>query len=206
MQDQQVGWDPIAINHQIPWQSRLFLLYLLFVIVISLIRTASLMRSLWLLRSLSSPEKGGPDHSELSSRLLGIYDACSAKVRSIERSVVLTFLLAVLTAADQTRAVLASVALEKYTSLFYLSASAAEVLTVFVIGVLVCALLYALCDLFQGTLTRRRARWKALSEGTQISAYASKFSQKEKPLKDEVYGRHGQRGDLHDRGSRRDQE
>ncbi|MGA3106012.1 MAG: hypothetical protein ABSD53_16145 [Terriglobales bacterium] len=170
MQDQQVGWDPIIIDHQMPWQSRFFLVYLLFGIGISLVRTASLARNLWLLRSLSSREKGGPDGPELSTKFLAAYDTCSAKVRSIERSVVLTFLLCVLTAADQTRAVLASVAVEKYTSFVFLSASAAEVLTVFVIGVLVCALLYALCDLFQGTLTRRRARWKALSEGTQISA------------------------------------
>jgi hypothetical protein len=170
MQNQSVGLDPIVIDHQIPWQSRLFLVYLLFLIVISVIRTASLVRNLWLLGSLSSREKGGPDHTQLRTTFLGVYDTCSAKVRSIERSVVLTFLLCVLTAADQTRAVLASVAVEKHTSSVLLSASAAEVLTVFVIGVLVCASLYALCDFCQGTLSRRRVRWKASSERKQTPA------------------------------------
>ncbi len=170
MQEQSVGWDPITIDHQVPWQSRFFLVYLLFVIGISLVRTAGLVRNLWLLRSLSSRQQEGPEGPELRTRFLGVYDTCSAKVRSIERSVVLTFLLCVLTAADQTRAVLASVALENRPSFEYLSSSAAEVLTVFVIGVLVCASLYALCDFCQGTLTRRRARWKASSEGKQIPA------------------------------------
>ena len=169
MQD-QVGWDPIAINRQMPWQSRLFLFYLLFVIGVSLVRTASMVRHLWLLRSLSSLESRRTDESEPGTKFFRLYDACSAKLRSMERSVVLTFLLCVLMAADQTRAMLAGVALEKYTGIAYLSSSIAEVLAVFSIGVLVCTMLYAFCDFVQGALTRRRAAWKASLAGKEASA------------------------------------
>ena len=154
MQSQKVGWDPTFIDHQMPWQSRFFLFYLLFLIVISLVRTTRMVRYLWLLRGLSST-------SEIDARFLPLHDACSAKIRSMERSVVLTFLLCVLMAADQMRVVLAAMAVEKYAPIAYLSASIAEVLAVFAIGVLVCTALYALSDFIQGRLTRRRSLWNA---------------------------------------------
>ena len=47
MQQAQVGWDPISINHHLPWESRLFILYLLLVLCISLVKLGSLVRQLW---------------------------------------------------------------------------------------------------------------------------------------------------------------
>jgi hypothetical protein len=170
MQEQGVGWDPAVIDRQMPWQSRFFLVYLLFVIGISLVRTASMVRHLWLLRCLASGRAVTASESETGAKFLRLYDACSAKVRSTERSVVLTFLLCVLMAADQTRSLFAGAALEKYTGSAYLFASVAEVLTAFAIGVLVCAVLYAVCDFVQGALTRRRDLWKASQPRTDPSA------------------------------------
>ncbi len=170
MQEQGVGWDPVIIDRQMPWQSRFFLFYLLFVIGISLVRTASMARHLWILRRLSYMEAGTAAESETGAKFLELYDACSAKVRSTERLVVLTFLLCVLMAADQTRSMFAGAALEKHTGHAYLFASIAEVLTAFVIGILVCTVLYAVSNFVEVALTRRKARWKASEAGTEPSA------------------------------------
>jgi hypothetical protein len=46
MQDEIVGWDPIAINYTAPWETRLLLLYLLVALVFTAVRTISLARQL----------------------------------------------------------------------------------------------------------------------------------------------------------------
>ncbi|MFI5089266.1 MAG: hypothetical protein ACHP7P_04335 [Terriglobales bacterium] len=140
-----VGWDPIAINHHLPWESRLFLLYLLVVGAISLVKSVSLVRQLW----SANPEVQ-------SSR----WEACSAKVQSIKRLVVLTFLLSVLLAADRTATVLIQLGSQKFFAVWAFSGEIAEVLKVFALGMLGCAMLYVVSGLFEGVLLRRRASWK----------------------------------------------
>jgi hypothetical protein len=46
MQEQPIGWDPMY-EVRLPWESKLFLLYLLLVLAVSLVRSFSLVRQLW---------------------------------------------------------------------------------------------------------------------------------------------------------------
>lgn len=42
-----VGWDPISVNHHLSWQGKLFILYLLLSLLVSIVRSGSLVRQLW---------------------------------------------------------------------------------------------------------------------------------------------------------------
>jgi hypothetical protein len=143
-QHPEVGWDPISINHHLPWESRLFLLYLLVVGAISLGKSVSLVRHLWW---------GNADVQ--SSR----WEACWAKVQSIRRLVVLTFLLSLLLAAYQTAKILIELSIQKFFAAGAFGGGMAEVLSLFALGMLGCAILYVVFGLFEGILLRRRASW-----------------------------------------------
>jgi hypothetical protein len=96
---------------------------------------------------------------KLENEFVAVWEACSAKVQTMKRLVVLTFLLSVLVAACQLRPVLTGFA-QKSFGPAALSGGMVEVLTVFEPGILVCAMLYATCGLFDGVLLRRKASWR----------------------------------------------
>jgi hypothetical protein len=133
----QVGWDPIAINHQLPWASKLFLLYLLLVVAISFVKSASVLRDF----------------------RRGSWETCSARIQSMRRLVFFTLLLSVLVAAELLRVTLMQIAAQRFFGRAALAGGLAEALTVFALGILVCTALYAGCGLCEGTLLRRRAAW-----------------------------------------------
>jgi hypothetical protein len=156
MQEGSVGWDPISVDHQLPWQSKLFLLYLLIMIVMSILRLGGLIRQLWWPRADSSKHSSAAGRSGPEFRPLGAWDACSYKIEAMKRSVLLTFLLSVLVAADQTRTMLSTFADQKVTGPAAFCGGMTEVLTVFAVGILVCAAIYAVSTFCEGVLARRR--------------------------------------------------
>jgi hypothetical protein len=46
MQESSVGWDPAYIDHYQPWQGKIFILYLLLVLMFSFVRLVSIGRQL----------------------------------------------------------------------------------------------------------------------------------------------------------------
>ena len=74
-----LGLDPLSINYQLPWTSRLLILYLLVVVTVSLVKSASVLRTLWLSKHGSLQESSTEDEFVLA------WERCSNKVQSIKR-------------------------------------------------------------------------------------------------------------------------
>jgi hypothetical protein len=194
MQQAQVGWDPISINHHLPWESRLFILYLLLVLCISLVESGSLVRQLWSLSAsrwdpLRKPGSGIewadllaaaglmnrlpheivdrasdgavslPRVQQAEGRFLYLWGMCSAKLASLKRLLPLTLLLAIFALVSVAINLLTEVTVQKMAGMAFLAGSIAEGLVPLALGVLICAVLYAVCGFFEGMLTRRQASW-----------------------------------------------
>jgi hypothetical protein len=153
VQEPSVGWDPIIIDRHMPWQNKLFVLYLLLVLGISIIRSVGMARQLWF-GGLLSKNKKPPDASFLYA-----YEMCTSKAVGIKRMAVLTLILAFVMLTDGVTNILVGIAQEKR---FWSAAAAgglAEVGVLVTLGLFVGAVLYGLSSLYQGILTRRRALW-----------------------------------------------
>jgi hypothetical protein len=119
--------------------------------------TTSLVKSVALLRQFRFFTHGSVRglRSENDSRQA--WETSSNRIQSIKRSVFVTLLLTILVAALLLRAALVRAVEQKTFGPAALSASIAEVLTMFALGIFVCAVLYAACALFEGMLLRRKA-------------------------------------------------
>jgi hypothetical protein len=84
-----VGWDPVAINYHLPLASKLLILYLLTVVMISVVKSASVLCMLWSSRQ-------GSVLSQTSDQFLLAWERCSNKIQSMKRLVLLTLLWTVL--------------------------------------------------------------------------------------------------------------
>jgi hypothetical protein len=191
----QIGWDPMSIEYRPPWEHKIFVLYLILIVVVSLVKSASLTRQLWSIARVplskygSAKERGrllaasalsnglpkqvserdsgegiaAPVLQEAESKFLVLWEACSAKVQSMKRLVVLTFLASLLVAAYRARTMLV-LFFEKEFGVAAFSGGMGEVLMFFALGVLVCTVLYAACGFYEGVLQRRRESWNRLCE------------------------------------------
>ena len=148
------GLDTLSIDQQLQLGiSRLFILYLLVVVTVSLVKSASVLRILW----LSKPGSLQPSSTE--SEFVLAWERCSNKVQSIKRWVFVTLFWTVLVAAVPLRDNFMYFAEQKmlWPGAFFISM--VETLTIFVIGILVCAALYTTCAIYEGALLRRRESW-----------------------------------------------
>jgi len=151
----QVGWDPISVNHHLPWASKLLILYLLVVAATSIVKSAAVLR---LLRSLSR------DPVRVSREY--VWEMCSNKIRQLRQLVFVTLFLTVLVTTMLVRASLMQIAVKEAAGIAAFSGGIAEVLTVFVLGILVCTVIYASCALYEGALSRRRTLWNQSTTNT----------------------------------------
>jgi len=156
-----IGLDPLSINYQLPWASRLLILYLLVVVTVSLVKSASVLRTLWLSKHGSLQQSNTEDEFVLA------WERCSNKVRSIKRWVFVTLFWTVLVAAMLLRNEFIFFTEQKmfWTGAFFVPTI--EVLTIFVLGILVCAVLYTACALYEGALLRRRESWNCARSRTE---------------------------------------
>ncbi len=160
----QITWDPASINHHVPWESRLFVLYLLVVVAISFVRILHVLRQLWSFTHGSVLMRSG------ENEFLYAWETCSAKIQSMKRLVFFTLLLSVLVAVYRLRTTLTQLVAQKAFGVGAFGGTVVEVLTLFALGILVCALLYAPCGLCEGMLLRRRAAWNHSFAGTKSGA------------------------------------
>src|SRR5438270_11445091 len=94
MQNSSVGWDPISVDHQLPWPERLFVIYLLLVLGISTIRSINMARQFWFSGPLSKENKPA------DAQFRYAWEICNAKAAGMKRMAVLTLLLALLLLTD----------------------------------------------------------------------------------------------------------
>jgi len=152
MQETTVGWDPMYEGH-LPWFTKVFVAYLALVLLLSAARAMSLIRRLRALRKLERDTA-----TELTSKFPLFWESLYAKVAAIKNLSVLTLLLSVLVFAWSTTQILLGVTMEKSTGVGFLAGAMAEGLTVFSLGILVCAVLYTIAIFFEAALARRRMR------------------------------------------------
>ena len=151
---QQISWDPVFVDYQLPWESKLLVVYLFVVLIISLLQSIGLLRQLWSFR-VDSAEI--PRHS--ASKLLFGWRRCVAKTEGMKRLSLATFLLSVLATSRLAERAFIVFAGQTFVGSAVLYATFAEILKPFTLGVLVCVILYGVSGVFHCTLMRRRASW-----------------------------------------------
>ncbi len=196
MPQAQVGWDPISVNHHLPWEGKFLILYLLVVLGMWMVRSGKLMWKFWSLSTrkwapLPNVNIAGedvdllaasglvnrlPDNASVSPtcirqadcRFLHRWEMCAIRVASLKRLALLTFLLTAFVFVTLMANLLAEVGTEKIVGTGFLAGSIAESLVPLALGILVCAVLYATHDFFEGVLQRRRASWNYFSRARKI--------------------------------------
>ena len=163
----QIGWDPISINYHLPLASRVLILYLLVIVTLSLVKSARLLRILWL------SKRGSLRPSSPEDEFVFAWERCSSEIHSIKCWGLVTLFWTVLVAAMLLRNNLVILAAQKrfFPGTFF--GSIVEMLTIFALGILVCAVLYTACAFYEGALLRRRESWnkaRASIENRQLKA------------------------------------
>jgi small-conductance mechanosensitive channel len=164
MQGIGVQYDPMYENHLL-WSTRVFVLYLALVLLVSAFRAGSLIRRLaWLrkiqadapaqLRDENPITSSGPQAAE--ARFQFVWESCHAAVDSIRKLSMLTLLISLLVLAWGMKTTTQEVAVQKVLALGFLGGSIAQTLTTFFLGILVCVVLYAFTIFYEGTLARRK--------------------------------------------------
>jgi hypothetical protein len=199
-EEAQVGWDPIYVNHTLPWEAKFLILYLLVVLGVWLVKSGKLTRQFWSLSTrkwlpLQKVIIAGEDVNLLAAsglvnrlpnnasvsptcirqvdcRFLYLWEMCATRVASLKRLALLTFLLTVFVFVTLMANLLAQVGTEKIVGTGFLAGRVAESLAPLALGILVCAVLYATCGFFEGVLQRRRASWNYFCERAKNKAPA----------------------------------
>lgn len=96
---------------------------------------------------------------QAEGRFLFLWKMCSVKVASLKRLVILTLLLSVFVFVSLTIRFLTYMCSSKTAGIALITGSIAELLTPFSLGILVCAVLYAVYGFYEGVLMRRMASW-----------------------------------------------
>ena len=162
MQDgPSMGPDPLSFDQQLPWESRLFILYLCVVITVSLVKSGSVLRTLWHSKRDSLQLSGTEDQFALA------WERCSNKAQSIKRWVFVTLFWTVLVTATLLRKEFIFFTEQKMFWTGALFVPTVDVLTILVLGLLVCAVLYTACALYEGALRRRKESWSRTRSRTE---------------------------------------
>ena len=141
-----VGWDPVTINRPLIWESKLFVLYILAVLVFLVVRSIVLLHHVRTLRLAGD-------------RFLCVWETCMARVASMRRLALLTLLLSALAAVIQAVHLLSRIQETHTAGLGAVAGGVAEVLVQLELGLFVGAALYAVSSFYEGVLTHRRVSW-----------------------------------------------
>jgi hypothetical protein len=199
MQEVTVQWAPPTDVHRLGGAGKLFVLYLLIVVLISVAKSIRLGAQFWRLKRssagagnldekanlLAKSAMGGRSSVDSAYKELGVaeghlkllhhanakfrnlYEMASEETTSVKRLAGLTLLLAVLAMIIDARSTLEEIMKFKLDGIGFLSASAADALIPLEFGLIICALLYLMFHLFEGTLMRRRANWNCFYAGAK---------------------------------------
>ena len=163
MQQPPVGWDPITIDHHLPFMSRLLMLYLLVVAVVWIVRSVNVLRILW------SSKRGPLSLPTIGDEFLERCRICSNKIQSMKRLALVTLLWTVLVATLQLRSILVWFVMEKASLPAALGGGVLDALDIFIPGILVAAVLYSASVLYAGALQRAKESWNRNHRHSQQS-------------------------------------
>ena len=148
-EEQTVSFQPISYEGHTPWFVNLFVIYLLYVLVKTIV---SAVRLIWIVRKY---EKALESHASVELRSQGPWEICHSKIRSIRNFSHLTFLLAALVLSWNAVDILAGVWTAKAPSLPYVAAELAQAIVPFAMGIVFCSGQFC-CAMFLESLARRR--------------------------------------------------
>ena len=143
-------WNPMY-EGQLPWSTRLFVFYLLVVLLVCCFRAS---RIFWQLRNL---RKG----THTANGFRHARDSCHARMVSIKNWAAMTFLLSFLVCSWRTAETLSGISAEKVTGTSFLAGATAEVLMTFCLGILVCSILYAVAFFCETLLARNKSQQRS---------------------------------------------
>ena len=146
MQSDTIQWNPMY-EGQVSWSARLFVVYLVVLLLVSGVRG---MRMLWQLCRVRRAEE--PNAFWLA------WDSCNAAMVSLKNWSALTFLLSFFVCAWNMADTLRGISMQKVTGTAFLAGSAAELFAVFCFGMFVCVVLYGFTFFYEGLLTRHKLR------------------------------------------------
>lgn len=153
MQEDQstVSFQPMSHEGPLPWFEKLFVIYLLCILLMTIVRTGRLM---WTLRKHRKAQKREalPESSSQS-----FWETCHSTIRSIRDFSLLTFLLAALVLSWDATEIFDGVANTKAPSLPYIAGDLSRALAPFVMGVGICSAQFC-CSMFLDRLIRLRRR------------------------------------------------
>lgn len=142
-----IQWDPMY-EGQLPWPTRLFVIYLVVVLIVFCVRAT---RILWLLRSLRKP-------TQEANVFQLAWDSCHTTIVSMKNWSALIFLLSFLLSSWSLTETLRGISVQKVTGTAFLAGATAEVLMTFCFGMLVCTILYAFAFFCETLLVRCKSQ------------------------------------------------
>jgi hypothetical protein len=118
---------------------------------------------------------------QAESRFLFLWEMCSVKVASLKQLVILTLLLSIFVLVSLTIRFLTDLCISKTAGIALVTGSMAELLTPFSLGILVCAVLYAVYGFYQGVLMRRMASWKYFCRTANMNVQQDQLERAKQP-------------------------
>lgn len=159
-----VTFDPQFLYPNPPWYEKLFVFYLLFMLLVLVARGLQLF---WHLVRLRRLQKEG---AATAPRFRALWLAANAHADSLRRFSVLTIVFVLADLSLAAADILARVATEKVAGTRWLSVDAAQQLRISAAGLLVCAALYATSFFFHGRLVRRELAFAKESSAASSEA------------------------------------
>ncbi len=157
MQESAPQWEPITIDHMMSWEIRLFIFYVIFVLVFFLVRVTQLSWFLWTSRKVSSAATSSESQS---SKGTFVRELALASIRavSLKRGSVLTLLLALVMSLVRGSELLKSMSIEKLFGPAAIAGTSSEIISALAFGVAVSSAMYAAFAVFDGQLSRLKLR------------------------------------------------
>ena len=152
-EEQTVSFQPIGYEGHVPLYVRLFLVYLVYVLLSTVTNAIHIV---WTLRKHRKSQEWE-------------WERCHSRVRSMRNVSHLTFLLALLVLSWNATSILAGVSMEKVQSFSYLAAGLAEALVPFVVGIGFCAGQFCCAMFIESFLRRRRLLFDLKTNKTELT-------------------------------------
>jgi hypothetical protein len=198
MQDQStIPFDPMYIDRVVPWQTKVFILYLLVACGIWLVRSVQLF---WRLRifpaSLGKFQPNSPNAQDQANSLARsalakklpefinasnsslirlsdssfsfMWDECWIKVSSMNRLARTTFVSSLLVFTWLAATVFSEISYSKVTGWGAVSGGLSELLLQLTLGMGVCLVLYITTDFLEKELQKRKALWNYFCSKLEI--------------------------------------
>jgi hypothetical protein len=150
MQEEQTVTFSSSYEGHVPWFATLFAIYLVFVLLMTVVRAARLA---W---NLKKNRKAHGQELPLTSTSERFWEICNAKVRSIRNFSHLTFLLAVLVLAWDATDIMAMIWTKKTSGFEAVAGGLSEAFTIFGVGIVVCIALFCCSMLFEQLVLRQK--------------------------------------------------